>query len=156
VTNPIRSGDVTEVRLDAPFAGPDGAATPARPLRAHPYRQPFTWWLRRRGYVLYMIRELSSVPIAVWWVLFLVELARMHQGSGGYQPLGGPLFVAVSVLCLAAALWHSYTMLSLAGLILRIPLGDRSVPARAIVGAAFSGFVVLTAVVAGLLIWGGA
>jgi fumarate reductase subunit C len=148
---------VTEpVRLDGAVADRDGVAVaPSRPVRPHPYRQPFTWWLRRRGYVLYMIRELSALPVALWWVLFLVEVARLRQGPAGYHPLEG-WFVVVSVICLVAALWHSYTFLTLAGLIMRIPIGDRTVPARTIVGAAFSGFVVVTAVVAGLLIWGGA
>jgi fumarate reductase subunit C len=127
----------------------------AQPLKSHPYRQPFTWWLRRRGYVLYMVRELTGLPVAIWWLLFLLEVSRLRGGAGGYHPLEG-WFVAVSVVCLAAALYHSYTFLNLAGLIMRIPLGDRNVPPRAIVGAAFSGFVVLTAVVAALLIWGGA
>jgi fumarate reductase subunit C len=125
-------------------------------VRAYPYRQPASWWLRRRGYVLYVVRELTAVPIAIWMVLFLVEVSQLRHGSGGYQPLGGPLFVAVSVVCLAAALWHSFTFLNLAGLIMRIPIGDRNVPARVIVTAAFGAFVLLTAVVAALLIWGGA
>jgi fumarate reductase subunit C len=125
------------------------------PLKSHPYRQPLTWFLRRRGYVLYMLRELTALPVAIWWLLFLLEVSRLHDGAGGYHPLEG-WFVAVSVVYLAAALWHSYTFLNLAGLIMRIPLGDRNVPPRTIVGAAFSGFVVLTAVVAALLIWGGA
>jgi fumarate reductase subunit C len=102
-----------------------------------------------------MIRELTAVPIAIWWLLFLVELARLRDGSGGYRPLEA-WFVVVSVVCLVAALWHSFTFLNLAGLIMRIPLGDRTVPSRTIVGAAFSGFVVITAVVAALIIWGGA
>ena len=138
-----------------PTAERDGVVvTPDRPLVAHPYRQPFTWWTRRRGYVLYMLRELSSLPVAIWWLLFLVEVSRLRAGSGGYHPLDA-WFVAVSVVCLAAALWHSYTFLSLAGLIMRIPLGDRNVAPRTIVRAAFSGFVVVSAVVAALLIWGG-
>jgi fumarate reductase subunit C len=101
-----------------------------------------------------MLRELTALPVAIWWLLFLLEVSRLRDGAGGYRPLEG-WFVAVSVVCLAAALWHSYTFLNLAGLIMRIPLGDRNVPPRTIVGAAFSGFVVLTAVVAALLIWGG-
>jgi fumarate reductase subunit C len=138
-------------------ASPDGTglARERATVRSYPFRQPFTWFLSRRSYLLYMIRELTAFPIAAWWVLFLVELARLRDGSGGYRPLEG-WFVAVSVVCLAAALWHSYTFLNLAGLIMRIPLGDRNVPARVIVGAAFSGFVVLTALVAALVIWGGA
>jgi fumarate reductase subunit C len=130
------------------------SAPAAPPLRSHPYRQPLTWFLSRRGYVLYMLRELTALPVAIWWLLFLLEVSRLRDGAGGYRPLEG-WFVAVSVVCLAAALWHSYTFLNLAGLIMRIPLGDRNVAPRTIVSAAFGGFVVLTAVVAGLLIWGG-
>jgi fumarate reductase subunit C len=146
---------VTETTRSLDPSDGTAAAPPARSFHAHEYRQPFDWWLRRRNYLLYIIRELTALPVALFWVLFLVELSRMRDGSG-YQPFGGPLFVAVSLVCLAAALWHSYTFLTLAGLIMRIPLGDRTVPPRAIVGAAFSGFVVVTAVVAALLIWGGA
>jgi fumarate reductase subunit C len=159
VSDPIPPGEVAaDVRVGPNGAvGPDVAsAPPGRPVRAHPYRQPATWWLRRRGYVLYMVRELTAVPIAIWMVLFLVEVSRLRQGAGGYTPLGGPLFVAAGVVCLAAALWHSFTFLNLAGLIMRIPAGDRNVPPRVIVGAAFTGFALLTALVAGLLIWGGA
>lgn len=146
-------GDLTLV----PAGTPDGTVPAVRraPVRSYPFRQPFNWWLKRRSYFLYMVRELTAFPIALWWVLFLVELARLRDGSGGYRPLEG-WFVAVSVVCLAAALWHSYTFLNLAGLIMRIPLGDRNVPARVIVGAAFSGFVVITALIAALVIWGGA
>jgi fumarate reductase subunit C len=130
-------------------------APAAPPLRAYPFRQPVTWWLRSRGSVLYMVRELTAFPVAIWWLLFLVEVSRLRSGSAGYHPLEA-WFVVVSVVCLVAAVWHSYTFLNLAGLIMRIPLGDRNVAPRTIVGAAFSGFVVLTAVVAALLIWGGA
>jgi fumarate reductase subunit C len=155
VTDQAPPAEVAGGRLNGAGAqragGPAGSASP----RALPYRQPFTWWLRRRGYVLYMIRELSSLPIAIWWVLFLVEVARLRSGTSGYRPLE-PWFVVVSVICLVAALWHTVTFLSLAGLIMRIPLGDRHVPGKVIVRAAFGGFVVVTAVIAGLLIWGGA
>ena len=151
-----QSGDLRQAHVEAAAPARDGALpVQGRPERTYPYRQPFDWWLQRRGYVLYMIRELTAVPIAIWWLLFLVELARLRDGSGGYRPLEA-WFVVVSVVCLVAALWHSFTFLNLAGLIMRIPLGDRTVPSRAIVGGAFTGFVVITAVVAALIIWGGA
>ena len=146
-TRPIESSTADRDGL----GGPPASAPP----KAYPYRQPFTWWLRSRGSVLYMVRELTGVPVAIWWLLFLLEVSRLRAGSGGYHPLEA-WFVVVSVICLAAALWHSFTFLNLAGLIMRIPLGDRNVPPRTIVGVAFSGFVVVTAVVAALLVWGGA
>jgi fumarate reductase subunit C len=163
VTDPARPGEGARVGGLEPngavardgVAVPDGPAPPALP-RAHPYRQPATWWLRRRGYLLYVIRELTAVPVAIWMALFLVEVWRLRDGPAGYRPFTSPLFVAFSVLALVAALWHSVTFLNLAGLIMRIPLRDRSVPARAIVGGAFAAFAVATAVVAAALVWGGA
>ena len=162
----MRSRDVSEVRLPkaGPAAGVDGLtgataarhSTPAKPAAAYPVKQPFTWWTRRRGYLLYMLREFTAVGIAAWMILFLVEIARARQGAAGYQPLGGPLFITVGAVCLALALWHSYTFLSLAGLIMRIPLGDRTVSPRLIVSVMYGGLVAVTAVIAALLIWGGA
>jgi fumarate reductase subunit C len=142
-------------------ADPDGVrpTAPVAPApRAFPYRQPFGWWLKRRGYVMYMLREATALPIALWMALLLVEFYRARQGAAAYQPVfarSAP-FVALSLICLAAALWHAYTFLSLAGMIIRIPRGDGEVPARAIVGAMFSLLLVASVVVGGLLIWGGA
>lgn len=138
---------------------PDGLrpAAPAAQARVFPYRQPFGWWLKRRGYVMYMLRESTALPIALWMALLLVEVYRARRGSGGYQPLfvGSAPFIALSLFCLAAALWHAYTFLSLAGTIIRIPRGDVEVPARAITGFMFSLLLVASVVVGGLLIWGG-
>ena len=161
--SPMSSRDAGQVRLEgeAHATGADGvsARMPARaaqPAIAYPVKQPFTWWVRRRGYLLYMLREFTPVGIVAWMVLFLVEIARTRQGAAGYEPLGGPLFVVISIVCLALALWHSYTFLSLAGLIMRIPLGDRTVSPRLVARAMFGLLAVITALIAGLLIWGGA
>lgn len=161
--SPISPRDVSHAQLDGEARATASDGVPARmpaataePVIAYPVKQPFTWWTRRRGYLLYMLREFTAVGIAAWMLLFLVELARMRQGAAGYQPLGGPLFVAISVVCLALALWHSYTFLSLAGLFMRIPLGDRTVSPRLIARAMFGALAVVTVAIAGLLIWGGA
>ena len=131
------------------------AASAPPATRTFRHRQPATWWLHNRRYLLYMVREFSAIPIALWMVLLLVEIAGVRRGSQGYQPLGGPLFVAVSLVCLAFALYHTFTFLNLAGLIMRIPLGERAVPGRVIVLSAFGGLFVVSAVVIGLLVWGG-
>jgi fumarate reductase subunit C len=114
-----------------------------------------TWWLRNRRYVLYMFREFTSIPIAAWVMVFMVQVARLQGGRATYEPLGGPIWIAFSLLCLVCALWHSFTFLSLAGNIIRIPRGDRYVPPRVIVAGMFGLFVVVTIVIAGLLAMGG-
>ena len=130
------------------------AESPAGPTT---YRQhlPGDWFLRRRGYVLYVVREFTAIPIAAWMVWFLVEIWRLKDGRAGYHSHLSGAFIAFSVVCLGFALWHSYTFLSLSGLIMRIPLGDRTVPARAIAGGAFGGLLIASAIIIGLLIWAG-
>ena len=121
------------------------------------YRRPYSgaWWLRRARTVAYMAREFSAVPIAAWWLWFLIEIARVRSGPAGYAPHMSTAFVVFSFVCLAFALWHSYTFLSLSGLILRIPIGTGWLPARVIVIGAFSAFFAASVVIATLLVWFG-
>lgn len=133
-------------------AAPDGSRPTA--TRTYPNPLPANWWRRNRRYLLYVVRELSSVMVAAWMALFLVEIARLRDGAR-YEPIGGPAFVAFSLFCLALALFHSFTFLRLAGLIMRIPLGERKVPEAAVAGGAF-GLLAAASVVIGLLVvWGG-
>ena len=129
-------------------------STPAR-VRTYPQPLPANWILRRRGYVLYFIREATAVPIALWMIWFLVEIARLGGGRAGYHPHLSGAFIAFSIVCLVFALWHSITFLSFSGLIMRIPLGDRLVPARVVAGGAFAGLIVASAIIVALLVWGG-
>ena len=168
MSDPTRRGGAGVGRLDPNGAAardgmPAASASAAAPAqgrsasvpRAYPYRQPATWWLRRRGYFLYVVREATALPVAVWIVLFLVEVWRLRGGPSGYRPFTSPLFVGVSVVCLIAALWHSFTFLSLAGRIIRIPRREGFVHPRFIVGGMFSLLVAATIVVGGLLVLGG-
>jgi fumarate reductase subunit C len=86
---------------------------------------------------------------------FLVEIGRAGKGAGGYNAHLSLPFVVFSVVCLAFALWHTYTFLSFSGLIMRIPIGERLLPAGAVRGGAYGLFVLVTIVIGALLIWGG-
>jgi fumarate reductase subunit C len=132
-----------------------GASTGGEPAPAHPNRLPTDWWRRNPHYVLYMLREFTAVPIAIWMVWFLVEIGRARGGAAGYHPHMSLAFVIFSVVCLGFAVWHSFTFLRLSGLIVRIPIGERTVPASAIVAGSFGLLLAATVLVGGLLILGG-
>ena len=102
-----------------------------------------------------MAREFTAVPIAAWWLWFLIEIARVKSGPSGYSPHMSTGFVVFSCVCLVFALFHSYTFLSLAGLILRIPIGLKTVPPRLISTLAFAAFFVASAIIAALLVYFG-
>jgi fumarate reductase subunit C len=114
---------------------------------------PTNWWTRRRHYVLYMLREFTSVPMALWLIWLLWEIQRAGNGPKGYYPPTSTLFVAFSVVVLLFALYHSYTFLKLAGVIIRIKVFDRPVPPRVIVFAMFAQWALASLIVGFVLIW---
>jgi fumarate reductase subunit C len=114
---------------------------------------PANWWTRNGHYFNYMLREFSSVPMALWMLWLLVEIQRAGGPASRYHPHGSPAFIAFSVIVLLFSLYHSVTFLSLAGTILRLKVFDRPVPPRLIVLAMFGMWLVASVVVAFVLVW---
>jgi succinate dehydrogenase subunit C len=114
---------------------------------------PATWWLRNANYFRFMLRELSSVFIAIFLVVFLVQLYRLSQGPGAYaaylETLRAPGWIIFHVVALAFALYHSVTWFNLSGVVQVVRLGERQVPPRLVAGASFA----LWAVVSVALLW---
>jgi fumarate reductase subunit C len=125
-----------------------GAAT-----RTYQPHLPGNWWLKQLNYFLYMVRDFTPVGFAAWLIWFLVEIARLKQGPAGYHPHLSPWFIGFSVVALILTTWHSVTFLSLAGRIIRVPLGRREVSPRVITAAHFVLWAVASVVVGFLLIW---
>jgi fumarate reductase subunit C len=144
--DPPGTPDVTAGRHQAPAAAPKTYRPPLSPF----------WWLHNRRYFLFMLREATAVPIVLWLVVLLVDLARLGAGPGpdGAAPrlMETPLYVAFSVVCLVFALLHSVTWLGISGLILRVPLGERDLAPRLVTAANFGLWAVVTLVVGALLI----
>src|SRR5437763_11188331 len=112
---------------------PGGANVPAEPASAptlRTYRKPLpnSWWLRNRRYTLFMIREFTVVPIALWLLSLLVELPRIHDGAAAYGAHRSAAYVVFSIVCLVVAVYHSATRLGGGGRNLMGSVGDRGVP----------------------------
>ena len=114
---------------------------------------PSNWWTRNRHYFLYVVREFTALPLAIWLLWLLVEIKRAGDGPARYSPHGSALFIAFSVIVLLFALYHSYTFLSLSGLIIRIKVLDKPIPSRLITLAMFGAWAAASAVIAFVLIW---
>src|SRR5215210_3653246 len=69
-------------------------STTSDPRRAARYRPPASrlWWVRRRSYLLFVLRELSSLFVA-WFVVYLLLLiSAVRGGNDSYREflaLGG-------------------------------------------------------------------
>ncbi len=103
-----------------------------RASRVYRPRLPATWWLRNWKYFLFMLREVSSVFIAVLVVIYMVGIYRFTQGRNSYEayldtlqtPLSGTLFVVIFLF----SLYHSFTWFQSAGKVMVVRLGGRTVP----------------------------
>jgi fumarate reductase subunit C len=119
------------------------------------YRRPIStwWWLRKRSYFLFVMRELSSLFVA-WLVLFLLLFVEaVFEGEDAYRDFldrasSGPLLV-VNVIALAFLLLHTVTWFGVTPQAMDLRLRGRKVPTAAVLGAQY----VALAVVSGFVFW---
>jgi len=132
----------------------------ARPLVTTPRVQrpglyypklPATWWLSRPNYVRFMIREVTSVFIAAFLVVLLVQIHRVGQGPEAYAALmarlASPGWLLFHVVALAFAIYHSITWFNLTGVVQVVRIGDRQLPPALIVGGALAAWGVVSLVI---------
>jgi fumarate reductase subunit C len=71
------------------------------------------WWRRNPYFVRYMIREASSVFLAIYSVILLVGLWRLTQGAAAWEAWLGALTNPISILFHWLAFltvgYHAYT-----------------------------------------------
>ena len=113
---------------------------------------PTSWWLKRRAYFLFILRELTSVFIAVFLILFLILLYQLSLGRQAYEAyldfLATPGMIAFAVVALIAALYHTVTSMGFLPNIIVVRFGEYRVPAIAYTLLTYSGWIFVS-----LFIW---
>jgi fumarate reductase subunit C len=108
--------------------------TGPRPDKSKLYypKMPATWWLGKRSYFLFMMRELSSVFIAIFLVVFLVQIYQLSEGPDSYSAfvkrLGSPGWIIFHAIALLFAIYHSITWFISTSVVLPLRLGEREIP----------------------------
>jgi len=123
---------------------------PDRPKVFQP-QMPASWWLKHPKYFLFMLRELSSVFIAIFLVVFLVQIAQLPRGQEAYiafvQKFNAPGWIIFHIVALLFALYHSVTWFEAASKILVIRRGERRVPPQVVTAIGFGAWGALSLVV---------
>ena len=125
-------GEVLRAAPGGAMTTRDDAASPATgesgiPRRATgPAPVSILWWLRRRTYVFFVLRELSCLAVA-WAVVLLLLLVRaVAQGGAEYGQFldwaGTPWVVVLNVVTLAFLVLHAVTWFNLtpAAMVVRV------------------------------------
>lgn len=115
-----------------------------------------TWWLSNRAYFLFMLRELTSVFIAAYLMLFLLMLQKLVVGREAYDAylrfLATPGMLAFHALALAAALFHSITWFNLAPMAMRLQVGEKQVSPTVVVGVNYVAWFALSLAMAAIVL----
>jgi fumarate reductase subunit C len=117
------------------------------------YRRPIStwWWLHKRTYFVFVMRELSSIFIA-WFVVFLLLLLRaVTLGAAEYDDFldwaASPWVVVLNVVAAAFLVLHVVTWFSLTPKAMAVRLRGRPVPSVAVIGAQYAAMLVVSAFV---------
>jgi fumarate reductase subunit C len=131
--------------------------TPYHPrwLRSRPSTY---WWLKRRAYLAFITRELSSVFIA-WFIVYLLLLIRaVSQGDASYRQFLAwsrhPLVLLLNVVTLFFVVFHAVTWFNLAPKAMVVRMGGKRVPASLISASNYLAWAGATALVLWLLLGG--
>jgi fumarate reductase subunit C len=128
------------------------------PLQAryHRPRVPLLWWARRRSYTAFLLRELSSVFVALFVVELLLLVGAVARGPAAYQAfldrMANPAVVALNLVALAFVIYHAVTFANLTPRAMVVRIRGRKVPPRAILAGVYLGWVVVTAFLAWLVV----
>ena len=128
------------------------------PLEARYYRRrvPLLWWTRRRSYTKFMLRELSSVFVALFVVELLLLVWAVAAGASAYQrfldTMANPAVIVLNLVVLAFLLLHAVTFANLTPRAMVVRLRGRKVPPRAILAGVYLGWLVVTAFLAWLVV----
>jgi succinate dehydrogenase subunit C len=116
------------------------------------------WWLWRWAYLKFILRELSSVCVAYFVVLVLLQLRALSHGPEAYlalqQWLKTPHIIALNSISLLFVLFHTITWFNLAPRAMVMRVRGKRVPDLLIAGSNYAVWLVVSVAVAWLILRG--
>ena len=114
------------------------------------------WWLSRWSYVKFMLRELSSVFVAYFIVITLLQIRALTLGSSAYASfqdwLGNPLVIVLNVVAFLFLLLHSVTWFNLTPRAIVLRLGGKRIPDTLIIAPNYVAWLVVSGVLAWIIV----
>jgi fumarate reductase subunit C len=122
------------------------------------HRMSTYWWVGRWSYLKFILRELSSVFVAWFVILTLLQISALKRGPADYMEfqkwLRNPILVAVNIVSLLFVIFHAITWFNLAPKAMAIRLGGKRVPGVLIATPNYVAWLVISAVIAWVLLRG--
>ena len=114
------------------------------------------WWLGQWQYLKFILRELSSVFVALVVVMTLLQLRALRNGPEAYvrlqARLSSPAAIAASVISLFFVLFHAITWFNLTPRAMPLRLRGKRVPEWLIAAPNYLAWIIASAMVAILIL----
>ena len=109
------------------------------------------WYLRRGPYLVFMLREVSSLFNALYAGLLLIMLHGLSRGRESHEAfvafLASPGMIVLHVVALGFSLMHTVTWFNATGKAIVIRRGERRLPDAALTVPSYLVWVLLSALV---------
>jgi len=116
------------------------------------------WWLKDLAYMKFVVRELTSVFVAFFAILFLWQIRAVTAGPDAYARfmarLKTPLFLTVDIVALVFVLYHTITWFNLTPTAMVVRLRGKRVPDTIVAGSNYVAWLIVSVVVAWIFIRG--
>ena len=122
------------------------------------YQKPIsnTWWLKRKPYVLFMIREITSVFVAGYCVFLISLIFNLGQGPVAYNnliiTLKSPISMALHLIAFIFVLYHTITWFNLTPKILVLYKGEERISQKLIAGIFYIGWIIISIIIVWLIL----
>ena len=127
-------------------------------LKSYRARLSTYWWLSRWVYFKFILREATSVFVAWFVVLTLLQIRALTRGPADYAEfqhwLQNPVILALNIVSLFFVIFHAVTWFSLAPKAMAIRLKGKRLPNLAISAPNYAAWVVISAAVAWIILRG--
>jgi len=123
-----------------------------------PYVRPFdrTWFLKRPSYAIFMLRELSSVFVALYVLELLCLAVKIKEGpeamAAFFSAMASPGWIIFHTIALAFSLLHTVTWFNATHQALAVRIGEEKVPNVLVDGANYVAWVVVSVVLGWVLL----
>ena len=128
----------------------------------HPrwYRAPVStyWWLGRWPYLKFILREISSIFVALFVAITLGQICALAHGPQAYAEfqdwLRTPLLIALNLVSFLFVLFHTITWFNLTPKAMALRVKGQRVPDLLIAAPNYAAWLAVSAAVAWLLLRG--
>jgi len=108
---------------------------------------PANWWMMKKTFVLFIVRELTCVFVGGYALFLLVLVARRERPEAFAAWLNSPLLIVLQIIALPMLLYHSITWINLTPKVMVVWRGEERVSPLLIAGANYVAWAIISIVI---------